>query len=168
MVLIGLALPGALAAAMPQEVTTALPQAKPVGSAKVSFLFWRVFEANLWSDADEFSWQRPLALSLVYRRDFSAQELTDSSIQEMDRLTDWSRQDLATFRTDLAPCMANVGDGDRITAVGRSEDSVEIYLNGQQRCSLEQPGLRRAFFSIWLSQNSKFPEQSRQLLGFAD
>ncbi len=96
---------------------------------------------------------------MTYRTNFSAKELTDQTISELDRLTDWSDETLAALTGDVARCMTDVGD--RFTATGTIPDRVVLYLNGTQRCSLEKPGLRGQFFRIWLSDNSKFPAKSR-------
>ena len=141
------------------------PSMQQVGQAEFRYLFWDIFDASLYAAGKTFSWQAPFALSLEYRRVFSAGDLTDETLQSLDRLTDWPKAELATFRTTLAPCMANVGDGDRFTAAGPDADTAVLYLNGEERCRIEKSGIRRDYFSIWLSLNSDFPEETRKLLG---
>ena len=149
----------------PTEVSAAIQAPKPVGQATFSWLFWDLFDGSLWSTDGRFAWDKPFALTLTYRTDFSAQELTDQTMSELDRLTNWSDDTLASFTGEVARCMADVRNGDRFTATGAIPDRVVLYQNGQQRCSLEKPGLRGQFFRIWLSDNSKFPAKSRQLTG---
>ena len=150
---------------VPAEVRAAILTPKPVGQATFSWLFWDLFDGSLWSADGSFAWDKPFVLTLTYRTNFSAQELTEQTISELDRLTNWSDDTLATFTGEVARCMADVGNGDRFTATGTIPDRVVLYLNGKQRCSLEKPGLRGQFFRIWLSGNSKFPAKSRQLTG---
>ena len=135
------------------------------GSASVGFLLWQVFDADLWAPDGRFGWDAPLALSLIYRTDFSARELTDSTIEEMERIAGWQPERLAEFRSEIGPCMTDVGDGDRFTAASPEPDRIVLYLNGEQRCELTEAGLRRAYLGIWLSQNSRFPDESRKLIG---
>ena len=149
----------------PPEVASALQAPKLVSTAEMSFLFWRLFRAELWSNDGAFNWDKSFALSLTYDMEFSADELTDKTITEIDRLTDWSTPALAALRDKLSPCMATVGDGDRFTAVGVSPDKVVLFLNSREQCQLETLDLRRAFFQIWLSDNSQFPTESRRLRG---
>jgi hypothetical protein len=150
---------------VPAEVRAAIQASKPVGQATFSWLFWDLFEGSLWSNGGKFSWDQPFALSLTYRTEFSATELTEQTTSELDRLTSWPDETLAAFAGEVAKCMADVSDGNRFTTTGAFPDRVVLYLNGQQRCSLEKPGLRGQFFRIWLSYNSKFPAKSRQLTG---
>ncbi len=135
------------------------------GSGSVGFLFWQFFDADLWATGGRFSWEKPSALSLTYRTEFSARELTESTIEEMARINGWPEERLTAFRADIAPCMSDVSDGDRFTAASPSPDRIVLYLNGSERCDLSMPGLRRAYLNIWLSQNSRFPDQSRKLTG---
>lgn len=149
----------------PSEVQAAIPAPQAVGQATFTWLFWDLFDGALWSADGRFSWSAPFALTLTYRTGFSAEELTDQTIGELDRLTDWPEATLASFRGEVARCMADVGAGDRFTATGTAEDRVALYLNGERRCTLEKPDLRGHFFRIWLSEDSQFPERSRQLTG---
>lgn len=150
---------------VPAEVRAVIPAPKPIGEATFSWLFWDLFDGSLWSTDGKFAWDKPFALTLTYRTNFSAGELTDQTISELDRLTNWSDETLAAFSSEVSRCMADVSNGDRFTATGTIPDRVVLYLNGQERCALEKPGLRGQFFRIWLSDNSKFPAKSRQLTG---
>ena len=156
---------GPAMAKAPKTVEAAFPDAKQVGEATFSFLFWDLFSGTLWSEDGEFDWDRPFALSLTYFTDFSAAELTDQTIEELDRLTDWSEATLAAFKATVAPCMADVSSGDRFTAVSAEPDQVRLYLNGRETCTFEWPAARRSYFRIWLDDDSRFPERSRQLKG---
>ena len=157
--------PGIASSQMPKAVEAAFPDAKQVGEATFSFLFWDVFSGTLWSEDGEFDWDSPFALSLTYFTDFSAAELTDQTIEELDRLTDWPEAKLASFRATVAPCMADVSSGDRFTAVSTEPDQVQLYLNGRETCTFEWPAARRSYFRSWLDDDSRFPERSRQLKG---
>jgi len=138
-----------------------------IGSGSVGFLFWRFFDAELWGNKGGFDWDSPLALSLTYRTDFTARDLTDSTLEEMARINGWPERRLADFRAEIAPCMANVKPGDRFTAASPHPDRVVLYFNGVRLCELAMPNIRRAYLGIWLSSDSRFPEQSRRLTGGA-
>jgi len=155
------------AAALPIEIANLPGEQRLVGKSEFQFLFWHFFDAALWTPDGQFDWRQPMTLSLVYRTDFSAEDLTDSTIEEMARVSDWSEERLATFRTEVAPCMTDVDEGDRFTAHSPSTDEIVLYLNGQERCRWQAPGLRQAYIGIWLSERSRFPEKSARLMGRA-
>lgn len=138
----------AAALARPPEVATELGQAQLLGSAQYRVLAWPVFEAELWSQHQHFSWDRTFALSLTYRRGISVDELVSRSVEgmaERSRLS--SPQALSAALRD---CFSDVSPGDRITGVSLDEQTARFYLNGRQRCEIRWPGFRRAFFGIWL------------------
>ena len=61
------------AAERPPEVEHMSPSARQVGQAQYQFLAWPLFDAVLWSETGVFVWDAPFALTLTYRRAFSAQ-----------------------------------------------------------------------------------------------
>lgn len=159
------ATPALALAEKPPELRYAPEASAKVGATSVRVLFWRVFDASLWSKTGAFDWNAPFALSLTYARDFTADALAESTVDEMSRLSGAPKTALAEFGREFGACVDDVGPGDRITAVSVDADKTKLFLNGQERCLLERDGLRRDFFSIWLSPDSKFPDATRRLLG---
>ena len=152
-------LPIAAKAAPPGEVVQALGNATLSGSAEVRFFGFNLYRADLWTSSDAY------ALSLTYKRGFSAKELSTASIKEIARMED-ARTDLfAALEPKLRACFANVVAGDRITGVSMSADSALFFYNGQQRCSISYPSFRDRFFGIWLGPETRDPTSRDQLLG---
>lgn len=149
----------------PPELRGAPEAAKPVGATTFRVLFWRVFDASLWSGDGAFDWSAPFALSLTYGRDFTADALKRKTVEEMARLSGAAESSFGAFGAAFEACIDDVGEGDRITAVSVAENRARLYLNGQKRCELERPRLRRDFFGIWLSADSQFPEATARLVG---
>ena len=149
----------------PPELLGAPEAARPVGATSFRVLFWRVFDASLWSGDGAFDWNAPFALSLTYQRDFSARQLKETTVEEMSRLSGATEVALRGFGQAFEGCVADVGPGDRITAVSVDTDKARLFLNGEERCTLERPGLRRDFFGIWLSDDSQFPKATIRLIG---
>lgn len=150
--------------ASPPEVTQSLPRSEQVGEARYRVLTLAVFDAALWANDGDFSWEQPFALTLTYRRAFTAAALTDRTIDEMSR-RGASASTLSSLRTRLQACFANVTPGDRITGVSTGAGAARFYLNGRQRCDIEAPGFRRQFFGIWLDSRSGDRAFTARLLG---
>ena len=160
-----LVLTSSAAMAKPSEIQALPADYQTVGKTSFSFLFWDFFDAELRSRSGAFDWNQSLALTLTYKTDFSADELTDSTMESMAKVTPWSEPRLSAFRNDVASCMSNVKRGDRFTAYSPSPDEVVLYLNGREHCRWQQPGLREAYLGIWLSEQSGFPKETAQLTG---
>jgi len=156
---------GAQAREKPPELAGAVEATRAVGAADFRVLFWPVFRATLWSGDGAFDWAAPFALSLTYARTFTADQLTDKTVEEMARLTGRGANEFTAFGREFGACIDDVGPGDRITAISVDDEKARLFLNGRQKCTLERPALRREFFGIWLSRDSLFPEATERLIG---
>lgn len=139
------------ASASPAEVGRAMPNAQKVGEASYTVLSVRLFNAELFADGGDFSWQRPFALSLTYDRSAQASMLINRSIREMSSRGAGNARTLAPLRVQLERCFTNVNSGDRFTGVSTSNETATFFLNGAQRCEVRWPNFRRHFFGIWLA-----------------
>lgn len=161
-----IALIGTSAYAAPAEVERALPGAAQVGAARYQVLALAIFDAELWAGQGAFSWERPFALSLTYRRAITAQSLTNRTLTEIARRGGGTRASLQPLGTRLRQCFANVSAGDRITGVSTGANTARFFYNGRQQCEIEWPGFRRTFFGIWLDGRSGNERQfTLRLLG---
>ncbi len=157
--------PGAQAAPLP-ELSGRIDVAAPTGEARGTFLTIPLFDAALWTPGTRpFSWSEPFALSLTYRRGFSADMLVWASMAEMNRIRPLDPGTEAAIEAKLAQCFRAVGANDRITALSETPDRTTFFLNGQPTCRLEQSGFRRNFFSIWLDPASRDPAGAARLRG---
>lgn len=156
--------PGPAGSAPPPELASLAAGQNMVGSASVRLLFWRIFDATLWSKEKTFDWSQPFALTLTYTREFSAKSLAKTTAKEMARLGS-DKAGLNEFRDAFRACIDDVIPGDRITALPVSDSEVQFFQNGKDRCTLERPQLKKDFFEIWLGEKSKFPNATAQLLG---
>lgn len=135
----------------PPEVGRTFPNAERVGAAHYEVLSIRLFEAELWNESGDFSWENPFALSLTYQRAASAETLVNRSIREMSTRGAGDARELAPLRTQLERCMPSVNRGDRITGVSTGANTARFFFNGAYRCDVRWPGFRRSFFGIWLA-----------------
>ncbi len=165
---LGLTAAAPAVAEKPPELVGAPEAQTKVGETAFRVMFWTVFDASLWSANPSFDWTSPFALSLTYARDFTAEQLTEKTVEEMARLSRRPESAFYDFGKTFNACVSDVGEGDRITAVSRGPDTARLYLNGDMRCELEAPGLRESFFGIWLSRDSLFPEATAKLIGADD
>ncbi len=153
------------AEARPAEVARMLPNAEHVGEARYRLLAWTLFDAELWAEDGEFSWERPFALTLTYRRSFSARALANQTLKEMSRNGAGDASALAPLGERLRACFADVAPGDRITGFSSEPNTAGFFVNGVQRCVLEWPGIRRDLFGIWLDARGNAGRLSAQLRG---
>ena len=136
--------------ASPAEVERALPGAQKTGEASYHMLGIHLFDAEAYAAGGDFSWNQPFALTLNYQRGTRQSTLLNRSISEMTQRGAGNAQSLAPLRAQLARCFPDIARGDRVTGVSTGANTATFYYNGAQRCDVQWPGFRRAFFGIWL------------------
>lgn len=147
------------------EIASELGAAHMHGASSYQVLAWPVFDAELWSDQQRFSWDAPFALSLTYRRDFTREALVSRSVSGMSERTRISSPEALSAR--LRGCFADVRAGDRFTGVSLGANTARFYLNGRRTCEITWPGFSRAFFGIWLDARGADRNFSARLRGAA-
>lgn len=161
-----IAVSATLVAAKPPELATLVGRMTPVGCAQYRFAFWRIYDAELWSDTVPPS-ESHYGLSLTYRTRFSRTQLVDSSIAEMARISGQPKANFARAREEMFAAFGDVEPGSRITAWRSDASGAQIFLNGQPTGRLtRQVDL---FFDIWLGEDTRRRrERSRLLAGQCD
>lgn len=146
-------------AAPPAEVQKSLGAVSLSGSADIRFFGFHLYKADLWQSGKGF------ALTLSYKRAFSAEELSTASIKEIARMEKSELSKFSGLEPELRGCLADVSPGDRITGVSLDSENAKFYFNGQPRCAISYPEFRDRFFGIWLGPNTRDPKSRDRLLG---
>ena len=149
------------AAAAPPELSGRVTAERPAGCVDYRVLFFTLYRAELWTDADAVP-GRSFGLSLVYRRPFGREELVSSSISEMARMSGRPEASFGAARAELERAMRGVGEGDRYTAWRGRPGLVEFFHNGNPTGTLTQDA--ELFLDIWLGAASRDPERRAALL----
>ena len=136
-----------------------------VGSATLSFLGFTIYRGRLFTEnGRDFTPGDPVALEIVYNRNFTAEQMRDTTRDELARVEPGrDGQDVILER--LAECFRDVSRGDQFLAASEGPDRLRLWLNGTLTCDVQGDGIGERFLSIWLSDNSRFPRLSRQLRG---
>ena len=151
------------AAEKPPELSHMIQAPTPQGAAQLHKLFIHVYDASFWSDSG--GWRKaPYALSITYAMDFSAEELAERTLSEMQHVSTAPEATLRGYTARLAKLWPNIKDGDRITALARADGSTLFFYNGKQLGAISDAQFAPAFFGIWLSPKSSEPAMRKQLL----
>lgn len=153
-----LALP---AAAKPPELVDRVQAPRPAACHDYSFMFWDLYRAELWSDADRLPGES-FALSLTYRTDFARKKLVEASIEEMARISGDPPARFADARDELARAFRDVGEGDRVTAWRAGPERVRFFVNGTETGTLTHDV--ELFLDIWLGAEARHEAGREDLL----
>ncbi len=162
--LVGSMLSGLCHAASWQD---ALPQAERLGDGELSWLGFRIYHATLWAQQRPFQPQAAFALQLRYYRDISRQRLVQTSLDEMRRLrgAGLDAATLAQWEGALQRAFTDVVSGDELIGVYLPGHGMRLYNQQQLLADIDDVGLARAFFAIWLDRDTRDQDLRRKLMG---
>ena len=153
------------------EILQALPQARLMGTSRLTVWGFQVYDARLWAPAS-FAAGRyatsPLALELRYLRDFKALDIAERSLQEMRRSQPISNAQAALWKADMLRVIPDVQKGARILGVHRPGRGADFWVNGKASGEIRDAEFARLFFGIWLSPGTSEPQMRAALLAGAD
>ena len=133
------------------------------------FFGLHIYDIRLWTTATVTAdpAQPPLALELVYGRKLAGEQIASRSLDEMRRVGNPSQAQTSRWLAAMRQLFPDVGAGDRLTGVMRSDGVARIHFNGQLRGEIADADLSRLFFGIWLSPRTSEPRLREQLPGLA-
>ncbi len=149
----------------PAELANVIKASAPIGQGAMTKLWFKGYDAALWTDAKEWSMDATYALSLTYGMRFSSEDLVERSIEEIERahkLTDNERSD---YSKQLAVLFPAVQKNDVITALSVPKRGVTFFHNGKQTGVITDPVFAKRFMGIWLAPETSAPELRQALLG---
>jgi len=152
----------ALAAGMPERELEGMSL---VGEARLSVMFWDIYDAQLYAPSGDWSRGEPFALSLTYLRDLKGRRIAERSIREMREQGFSDEAALRRWRDRLAAIIPDVRERDEVVGVADTQGHTRFYLDGQLLGEIDDPAFTRAFFDIWLGEDTSEPQLRAQLLG---
>ena len=121
---------------MPAELRGSLPSATLAGSSKLTYWGFDVYNASLWVTpgfkATEYE-RHAFALELSYLRDFSSEDITRRSLDEMRRLQNIPVARTQQWERALRDAFPSVKVGDRISGVNRPGMGVQFLTTTSNR-----------------------------------
>ena len=178
-----------LAVPLPAEV----PQLRLRGSGQFRWFGLRIYEASLWSVADDAKNRSPsstgtpagasaaalekssqvidfkgfFALQLRYHRSFEGSAIAQRSLEEIERLGLGSSTQRQAWRAAMGRLFPDVKEGERLTGLHLPGRGARFFQNERLLGDIDDPEFAQAFFSIWLSPATREPALRQALLGQA-
>ncbi|PKH07145.1 chalcone isomerase family protein [Moritella sp. Urea-trap-13] len=140
------------------------------GEGEMSFLFWTLYKAELYSSQPDFDIKRyPQALKITYLRDISQQDLIEATQKQWQELG-LNLPDEDQWLKDLGTIWPDVNEGDVITLIVDEQQVSHFYLSNNNDVTtlgrFDNQVFGSSFLAIWLSKNTSRPELRTQLIGY--
>ena len=143
----------------------AVPAAELVGKGRMTYLGFKVFDAELYAPNGTYRSNAPFALKLTYLRNFKGEKIAESSIDEIKRQGGVSAKQLQNWGNQMRAIFPNVAAGQSITGVRTTNGSSVFYLGGRKLGTISDPAFTKRFFAIWLGNNTRNPQLRAKLVG---
>ena len=150
------------------ELRSELPSGRQVGTAKLKFWGFEVYNATLWATPDfkpaQYA-QHSFALDLAYLRSLEGIAIARRSLEEMQRLGKITPEQAQAWLAAMGRLFPDVKAGDRITGLHRAGSGAAFWVNGVAKGEVKDVEFARLFFGIWLAEGTSEPAMRQALLG---
>lgn len=151
-------------------VTPPAPGLIAAGQGTLRFWGFDIYRARLWVspgfEPERYAAQ-PLALTLAYQRNFTAQAIAERSLVEMRRVGDFHARQAARWQHDLQAALPDIQTGDQLTGVHQPGGATVFQMQGRTVGEVADPAFGPLFFGIWLSPRTSEPRLREALLAGA-
>ena len=152
-------------ASLPECVTQMFPLSWSLtGSGVFSWSVFRFYRASLFQSGP-MDGHHPYALDLLYMRNLSAQQIVQTSVEEMIRLRPSCQDESQAWGETLNEFIPDVGLGDRLVGVFEPGQGVSFFSGHQRLGQVKSDAFADAFGAIWLDEQTKSPSLRVALLG---
>ncbi len=153
-------------AGMAHAVAKTLPDnLQLVGQAELKVLWFSIYKARLESPEGRYEpGINPLMLTLEYQRDISKQQLLEETESQWQQ-AGINKKDQKEWLRLLNDIWPDISKHDSLSFYQDKEGFGHFYFNKAYIGSINDGGFSQAFLNIWLSENSDFPQLTKQLTG---
>ena len=134
-----------------------------IGSANYSFLFWNIYDAELYSTSNKFN-SNELAIILKYNRSIEKEILVKETINDIKEQKNISKEQEEKWKSLLESIYIDTKTNKKFIAIKINNKSIFYYNNKKLHESFDEE-FNQLFFDIWLRSNSKNPNFTKTLLG---
>jgi hypothetical protein len=149
-------------------VEQALPGAQKAGHGRLTWLGFKVYDADLWVNssfkADNYA-QEPMLLDLKYLRTLKGADIAKRSKEEISKLGLGTEQQRTQWYGEMKRVFPDVKAGDALAGLHQPGRGVKFFRNGQPLAEVADAQFAQAFFAIWLDAKTSVPDLRKKLLG---
>ena len=138
---------------------------KLIGEGTLKVLMWEVYDLRLYTDGTAFSWQDKFMLEFDYSRELKKESVIDASLKEFKLQPKVSDKDIGAWEVYLEQVIQPVQKGAKATVQWVPEGQIIFHYEGSKPAVIENEQFARAFFNIWLGEQTSRPKLRSQLLG---
>lgn len=148
-----------------KSILNAVPNAQLVGQARMSYLFWDVYDVALFAPNGKWAENQPYALTLTYLRELKGEDIAKRGIEEMQKQGFTDQQKLNDWLQQMERLFPDVRDQTVLIGIADEQQHSHFFHRDTYLGAVEDIEFTQQFFGIWLHPNTSEPKLRRQLLG---
>lgn len=145
-----------------------VPQAQEVGTGRLRFLFWDVYDATLYAPDARWSPKQTYALSISYLRKLSGKDIAQTSADAIRDLGFADEEILDKWHKLMLMIFPDVDENTTLIGIRDRLGQTIFYNNGKMTGVITDQEFADWFFGIWLSEKTQKPQLRRELLGLQE
>ena len=134
-----------------------------IGSANYSFMFWNIYDAELYSTSNKIDFIE-FAVVLKYNHSITKNRLVKETIDDIKEQKKINQDKEKKWRKLLESIYVKTDIGKKFIGIKKMDKAIFYYDDKKIYQSYDQE-FNELFFNIWLRNDSKNPEFSKRLLG---
>jgi len=138
---------------------------KLIGEGTLKVLMWEVYDLRLYTDGTAFTWQDKFMLEFDYSRELKKESVVDASLKEFKLQPNVTDKDIKAWEMYLEQVIQPVKQGEKATIQWVPDGQIIFHYEGSKPAVIENEKFARAFFNIWLGEQTSRPKLRSQLLG---
>ncbi|UOD49754.1 chalcone isomerase family protein [Orrella daihaiensis] len=135
------------------------------GQGLFTWSVFRVYRAALHIAGECFAADQIYALDLNYLRNVTAEQIAQTSVDEMQRIADVDAQTAERWGELLVGILPDVKLGDRLIGVFEPGVGVAFFNRDGVLGEIRDPAFVIAFAAVWLDEQTRAPALRAKLLG---
>ena len=135
---------------------------------KFTFLLLKAYDVYLCANDKKYLYpdeifKTDFSLIINYNMNFDKEDLSKSSIEEMNRYYDVSQEDKISYYNHLMSIFPDVKKGDIIEARYSKNGVVSFYHNKSLAGKINELEFSQKFLDIWLYKDNKYKKMTKDL-----
>lgn len=156
-----------LALSEPPPLAEVISGMNKIGKASFKFIFWSVYEAELYAEQSAFNFT-PLPsfiLTLNYQRAFNSEQIVKETEKQLLEIQPGQSEKLEPWLNRLNEILRDVSKGDSLSLYVDDAKYSSFYLNGDYLGSIEDEDFSQSFSAIWLARDDRYADFTHELTG---
>ena len=137
---------------------------KLIGEGMLKVLMWEIYDLRFYTDGTTFSWQDKFMLEFDYSRELKKESVIDASLKEFKLQPNVTDKDIKAWEIYLEQVIQTVQKGEKATIQWVPDGQIIFHYEGSKPAVIENEKFARAFFNIWLGEQTSRPKLRGQLL----